>query len=237
MTYPMNLINKKSFITVVRIIITLILCLFSILSFAQKEHFVKGSVSDRTANVKLYNSTIIILNSKDSTLVDFTYSTPEGTFEMNQPVPGKYILMISYPDYADYTEKFLIDSAEKNHDFGIISLELKSRLLAEVIIKGTRVPIKIRGDTTEFNASSYVIQPNSRVEDLLRQLPGIQVDQDGKITAQGKSVKRVLVDGQEFFGDDPTLVTKNIRGDMVDKVQVYDKKSDLATLTKIDDGQ
>src|SRR5690606_5000841 len=89
----------------------------------------------------------------------------------------------------------------------------------------------------EFDASKYTIQPNSKVENLLMQLPGIQVDKDGKITAQGETVQKVLVDGEEFFGDDPTLVTKNIRGDMVDKVQLYDKKSDQATFTGIDDGE
>src|SRR6202034_206900 len=96
---------------------------------------------------------------------------------------------------------------------------------------------KMNGDTTEFNADSYIIQPNSKVEALLKQLPGVQVSKDGKITAQGKAVDKVLVDGEEFFGDDPTLVTKNIRADMVDKVQLYDKKSDQAAITGIDDGQ
>src|SRR6185437_14498187 len=110
------------------------------------------------------------------------------------------------------------------------------KLLSDVIVKGIRIPIKIKGDTTEFNAKSYTIQPNDKVEDLLRQLPGIEVDKDGKITAQGTTVSKVLVDGEEFFGDDPTLVTKNIRADMVDKVKLYDKKSDQAAFTSIDDG-
>src|ERR1700744_5874502 len=104
------------------------------------------------------------------------------------------------------------------------------------MIKGTASQMKIKGDTTEFNAKAFVIQPNDKVEDLLRQLPGIQVDKDGKITAQGETVTKVLVDGEEFFGDDPTLVTKNIRADMVDKVQLYDKKSDQAAFTGVDDG-
>ncbi|RYZ93780.1 MAG: TonB-dependent receptor, partial [Sphingobacteriaceae bacterium] len=87
-----------------------------------------------------------------------------------------------------------------------------------------------------FNPAAYVIQPDSKVEDLLKQLPGIQIDKDGKITAQGEKVNKVLLDGEEFFGDDPTLVTKNIRADMVDKVQLYDKKSDQAAFTGIEDG-
>src|SRR5690606_37952689 len=113
---------------------------------------------------------------------------------------------------------------------------LVSQLLKDVVITG-RNAIVIKGDTIEYDASKYTIQPNSKVEDLLMQLPGIQVDKDGKITAQGETVQKVLVDGEEFFVDDPTLVTKNIRGDMVDKVQLYDKKSDQATFTGIDDGE
>ena len=144
---------------------------------------------------------------------------------------------MTYPNYADYVENFALDSVNHGHTFGSINLLLKSKLLADVIVKGKKAAIKIKGDTTEFNASSYEIQPNSKVEDLLKQLPGIQVDKDGKITAQGQTVSKVLVDGEEFFGDDPTLVTKNIRADMVDKVQLYDKKSDQATFTGIDDGQ
>ena len=134
-------------------------------------------------------------------------------------------------------DHFSVDSARQTYNFGSINMILKSRLLKEVIIKGTANAIKIKGDTTEFNAAAYKIQPNAKVEDLLKQLPGITVDKDGKITAQGQQVNKVLVDGEEFFGDDPTLVTKNIRADMVDKVQLFDKKSDQAAFTGIDDGQ
>jgi outer membrane receptor protein involved in Fe transport len=116
-------------------------------------------------------------------------------------------------------------------------MKLKATLLKEVIIKGQGAAIKIKGDTTEFNAALYTIQPNDKVEDLLKKLPGIQIDKDGKITAQGKSVPKVLVDGEEFFGDDPTLVTKNLRADMVDKVQLFEKTSDQAAFTGVDDGQ
>src|SRR5690606_6633104 len=111
-----------------------------------------------------------------------------------------------------------------------------AQLLEEVVVTG-RIPIKINGDTTEYDAGSFTVEKNAKVEDLLKVLPGITVDAAGNITAQGKTVKRVLVDGEEFFGDDPTLVTRNIRSDMVDKVQVYEKKSEQAERTGVDDGQ
>ncbi|HVW13773.1 MAG TPA: TonB-dependent receptor [Mucilaginibacter sp.] len=205
--------------------------------FAQNNYSVKGVVADSVEHAKLGNASVTVLEAKDSILVKFTRAAENGTFSLSGLSKGKYIVLVAYPDYADYVESFSLDSAHALHSFGHINMSLKSRLLKEVIIKGTISQMKIKGDTTEFNARAYVLQPNAKVEDLLKQLPGIQVDKDGKITAQGQQVAHVLVDGEEFFGDDPTLVTKNIRADMVDKVQVYDKKSDQATFTGIDDGQ
>lgn len=206
-------------------------------AFAQGPYSVTGSVADTTTHTRLINTSVSVLNAKDSTLVKFTRVGAGGSFSINNLKKGKFILMVTYPEYADYVEQFSLDSAKTTHDFGKISMLLKAKLLADVIVKGTRAAIKIKGDTTEFDPRAFKIQPNATVEDLLKQLPGMQVDKDGKITAQGQTVPKVLVDGEEFFGDDPTLVTKNLRADMVDKVQLYDKKSDQATFTGIDDGQ
>ncbi|MET1054757.1 MAG: TonB-dependent receptor [Pedobacter sp.] len=216
------------------------LLLFVLLSgsaFAQKSYSVKGSVIDTISRKSLLNTSVSVLRSKDSTLVSFTRANENGIFTFSGLPKGKMFLLVTYPGYADYVERFSLDSTKTSIDFGSIKLLLKARLLADVIIKGKAAAIRLKGDTTEFDAAAYTIQPNSKVEDLLKQLPGIQVDQDGKITAQGKTVSKVLVDGEEFFGDDPTLVTKNIRGDMVDKVQLFDKKSDQAAFTGVDDGK
>ncbi|HJP63976.1 MAG TPA: outer membrane beta-barrel protein, partial [Mucilaginibacter sp.] len=221
--------------------ISLLLCfIISFISLsvsAQSNYAAKGVIADSVEHVKLGNASVAILQAKDSILVKFTRTAENGSFSMAGLTKGKFILLVSYPDYADYVEPFTLDSVKQEHHFGNINMNLKSRLLKEVIVKGTAAQIKIKGDTTEFNARAFVTQPNAKVEDLLKQLPGIQVDKDGKITAQGETVNKVLVDGEEFFGDDPTLVTKNLRADMVDKVQLYDKKSDQATFTGIDDGQ
>ncbi|MEO5995048.1 MAG: TonB-dependent receptor, partial [Chitinophagaceae bacterium] len=204
---------------------------------AQNNIKLKGLVNDTSfANKHLANMTVCVLNAKDSTIVQFTYSKADGSFNFSGLSGGNYILLISYPQYADYVEKFSLDTSNLMHDFGNIIMNSRARVLEEVVIKGKISAIQMKGDTTEYNAKAYVIQPNDKVEDLLRQLPGIQVDQNGKITAQGKTVTKVLLDGEEFFGDDPTIVTKNIRADMVDKVQLFDKKSDQATFTGIDDG-
>lgn len=217
--------------------LTLLLVFSAMLLFAQNPYSIKGAVVDTAATYKMVNTTITVLNQKDSTLVKYARVTPEGTFALNNLKSGKFILMVTYPGYADYVEDFALDSSKTSKDFGDIKVILKATLLEGVIIQGKVAAIKIKGDTTEYNAGSFIIQPNDKVEDLLKQLPGMSVDKDGKITAQGKTVPKVLVDGEEFFGDDPTLVTKNLRADMVDKVQLYDKKSDQATFTGIDDGE
>jgi hypothetical protein len=221
--------------------ITILLCLFAALfavpAFAQSGYSVKGSIADSVEKIKLGTSSVAVLRAKDSILVRFGYAGSDGSFMLDGLRKGNYILLVAYPDYADYAEQFSLDSAHTSHNFGNINMELRSRLLKEVMIKGTAKQMTIKGDTTEFNAKAFVIQPNAKVEDLLKQLPGITVDKDGKITAEGQTVTKVLVDGEEFFGDDPTLVTRNIRADMVDKIQLYDKKSDQATFTGVDDGK
>lgn len=214
----------------------LLLC-FGTKTFAQNQSAVTGAVVDTASNAKLHNATIAILNAKDSTLYKFTRAGINGAFSISSVKKGKYILLLSYPEYADYVLPFALDSVKISFDFKQINMKLKANLLKEVIIKGQGAAIKIKGDTTEFNAANYTIQPNDKVEDLLKKLPGIQIDQNGKITAQGKKVPKVLVDGEEFFGDDPTLVTKNLRADMVDKVQLFEKSSDQAAFTGVDDGK
>ncbi|WP_256002245.1 outer membrane beta-barrel family protein [Pedobacter deserti] len=206
-------------------------------TYGQGPYAVKGQITDTAATYQMVNTTITLLRQKDSTLVRYTRADDQSRFNISGLTAGNYILLVTYPGYADYSEMFRLDSAQQQKDFGKINLILKATLLNDVIIKGRAVAIRIKGDTTEFNAGSYDIRPNDKVEDLLRQLPGIQVDKDGKITAHGQTVQKVLLDGEEFFGDDPTLVTRNIRSDMIDKVQLYDKKSDQATFTGIEDGE
>lgn len=204
---------------------------------AQGVHSIKGRVIDTASTTILGGTAVAVLNEKDSTMVKFTRAAENGSFELGNIKNGKYILLVSYPKYADFVDHFTLDSTKKDVDYGKINLTGKAQILADVIIKGNRAAIKIKGDTTEFDPKAFNIEPNSKVEDLIKQFPGIQVDKDGKITAQGQANVKVLVDGEEFFGDDPTLVTKNIRADMVDKVQLYDKKSDQAAFTGVDDGE
>ncbi|MFD2584075.1 outer membrane beta-barrel family protein [Pedobacter vanadiisoli] len=216
------------------------LCFLAVISSyskAQGLHTIKGRTIDTASTTLLSGTSVAVLNAKDSTLVKFTRTAENGTFELSGIKNGKFILLVSYPKYADFVDHFTLDSTSQVKDYGKINLTGMAKILADVIIKGNRTAIKIKGDTTEFDPKAYHIEPNSKVEDLIKQFPGFQVDKDGKITAQGKTVPKVLVDGEEFFGDDPTLVTKNLRADMVESVQLYDKASDQASFTGVDDGE
>jgi len=199
--------------------------------FAQKK--LAGTVQDEKDKLKLENATIMLLQAQDSILIDFTRSDKEGKFSLHLPDTGSYLVISSYPKYGDF---YSFIDAKNNYATFNIEMSTKAQLLEEAIVIG-RIPIVIKGDTTEYDAGSFKVEKNAKVEDLLKVLPGISVDASGKITAQGKTVEKVLVDGEEFFGNDPKLVTRNIRSDMVDKVQVYDKKSEDAERTGVDDGQ
>ncbi|RBL89337.1 TonB-dependent receptor [Chitinophaga flava] len=217
-------------------LLAFIICMSAIGLCKAQHATVSGHVTDTLNHVQLPNTVVALLHAKDSILYRYTRTSESGNFKLDNLKAGKYLLMITYPAFADYVEPVtLSDTSVIN--YAKIMLTLRSRLLQEVVIQQKVAAIKIKGDTTEFNADSYKTQANATVEELLKKLPGIQVDNKGQITAQGESVKKVLVDGEEFFGDDPTLVTKNIRADMVDKVQLYDKKSDQAAFTGVDDGQ
>jgi hypothetical protein len=216
-----------------QVILALCLAFITQLAFAQTSSL-KGSVIDNTDNKNLQNTVISLMRAKDSVLVKFARADRAGNFSISNIKEGEYILMITHPYLGDYFDKTVI-KPDAVTDLGKIIMIPKSKLLAEVIIKSGS-PIRIKGDTTVYTADSFKVREGANVEELLRRLPGIQVDKDGKITAMGEKVTKVLVDGEEFFGSDPGIATKNLRADVVKEVEVFDKKSDQAEFTGIDDG-
>lgn len=216
------------------ILLTIGFCTISF-SYAQTGSL-KGTVVDSTNKVNLHNAVVSLLRPKDSVLIKFVRTNPQGAFELSNLPAGKFIMMITYPDYADYIDDVdLSNTLQKS--MGNVYVTTKAHLLEEVIVKQRIAAIRMKGDTTEYRADSFYVGPNANVQDLLKRMPGIQVNSKGEITAQGQKVEKVLVDGEEFFSDDPAVVTQNLRADAIDKVQVFDKKSDQAVFTGIDDGQ
>jgi len=206
--------------------------LLSQLIFSQSIEL-SGKVEDTTSKLSVKNAVVALLSSGDSVLRKFIRTGDNGEFRFRNMKNGNYILMVMHPLFADYVDN--IEIKDVSREMGAIPVTSKSKLLAAVIIQSGS-PIRIKGDTTIYTADSFKVSANANVEELLKKLPGIQVDKDGKIKAMGETVEKVLVDGEEFFGDDPGMAVKNLRADAVKEVQVFDKKSDQAEFTGIDDG-
>lgn len=196
-----------------------------------------GTLVAEDNSVPLEAATIMLLSAKDSSLVNFGRSDQKGAFEI-KGISSKdaYLLRITYVGYNVYDQQIPASVAENPYDVGIIRMEQVSLTLQEATVTAEHIPVQIKKDTIEFNAQAFKTQENDDVEALLKKLPGVEVGRDGNVTAQGQSVQRVLVDGKEFFGNDPKIALKNLPAKAIDKVQVYDKKSDQAVFSGIDDG-
>jgi len=213
----------------------LILIATAAVGFAASASVVRGTIIDAATKEPLPEASVRILNAKDSTYVKGGSANVDGLFSLSGITPGKYILEANYIGYKPAFKNISLGKSTLN--LGNIEVSESSILLKEAVVTAIKTPIKVMEDTIEFNADSYKTQPNAVVEDLLKRLPGVEVDSDGKITSNGKEVTKILVDGKEFFSDDPKVASKNLPVNMVDKLQVVDRKSDLARLTGVDDGE
>lgn len=212
-----------------------ILISLSVSSFVLKaqEIIISGTIKNSEDSTAIQYAVFSLVRASDSVLYKFTRTNANGQFTIKHVEPGNYLMIASHPKYAD-----LVDEINVKSDMSVSDMLLtpKSKLLKEIIIN-TGAPIRIKGDTTIYTADSFVVSANANVEELLKKLPGMQVDKDGTIKAMGQTVQKVLVDGEEFFGNDPGMAVKNLRADAVKEVQVFDKKSEQAEFTGIDDGK
>ena len=216
-------------------LLLLVLGMFSSMALmAQNTATLKGKLVDSVGKQALKDASITILEAKDSTLDVFGLAKADGSFTVEKISFGEMIVMIKFQGYEAYTKNVNFSKANASVDLGTIYLRLAANDLGEVTV--TQSPITIKKDTVQFNASSFKTKPNAVMEDLLKKLPGVQVEADGTVKAQGENVQRVLVDGKRFFGDDPKLATKNLPPDMIDKIQVFDALNDQSAFTGFDDG-
>ena len=197
---------------------------------------VSGTLVSGTDQSPLSGASVRLMrDNADSTFVAATSAGRDGSFRLGGVARGKYLVSFSFLGYETLTRR--VTMADKNIDMGRVTMTESSILLQETTVVGVKTEIVVKEDTIEYNADSYRTQPNAVVEDLLKRLPGVEVDSEGKITANGKEITKILVDGEEFFSDDPKVATKNLPVNIVDKLQVIDRKSDLARLTGVDDGE
>ena len=212
---------------------TLALLLFSTVTALAVN--ITGTVKDAASAEPLMEATVRLLTAKDSTFVKGVTTNLDGKFTLSGVQKGNYILSVTYIGYSDHYQN--VNVASSNVRLGAIEMKESSQLLGVVNVVATKTPIKVMEDTVEYNADSYHTQPNAVVEDLLKRLPGVEVGSDGSITAQGKTISKILVNGKEFFSDDPQVAYKNLPANMIEKLQVVDRKSDMARLTGVDDGE
>lgn len=217
-----------------RLKLFVLLCFLASMSYSQQLTF-KGSIYDTLAKRPLPKALIVITKYTDSSLVNFTRTNTDGLFQFTDLPLDTYKVMISHPQFGDKI-LFLIGS-DKKYDFTFnnISLPPKSVSLDEITILAYKDPVYYKGDTLIYTADSFKVKANASVEDLLKRLPGVKVDAKGKITAQGKEVSKVLVDGDEFFGADPTMATRNLAANSVESIQVYEKKDENASAESTND--
>ncbi len=195
---------------------------------------ISGTVVDAEGDA-CPGASVRLLRAKDSTAVKAAVAGQTGRFRLTDAPAGKFIVEVSYVGSA--TAYRDVSVGKSNVSLDTIRLSDNALVLKETVVKGVRTPIKVMEDTIEYDANAYKTAPNAVVEDLVKRLPGVEVDSEGKITSNGKDVTKILVDGKEFFSDDPKVAMKNLPVNMIDKVQVVDRKSDLARLTGVDDGE
>ncbi|HEY2725972.1 MAG TPA: outer membrane beta-barrel protein [Parafilimonas sp.] len=216
-----------------KLLLTAIFTFIAAHIFSQNTGSIKGILRDSIAHKTLKRATISILHS-DSSIASQSISGNDGTFNIVNIPAGNYILKISFTGYENRFSNFTVDSSNPALNAGIIYMQQQAHQLAEVVVQAP--PITIKKDTVEFSAGSFTTKPNGTAEDLLQKLPGVDVDKNGNIKAQGETVQRVLVNGKRFYGDDPKMATQNLPADVIDKIQVFDDLSDQSAFTGFDDG-
>lgn len=221
---------RKSFL------LGMLLLLFTQLSFSQSK--IKGSVTGKIADTlekqDLSQATVSVTPLSDSADVQFVVTNKQGVFLIRNLKSDKYRLLISYEGYEPILKMFTITPDQLTVDLGTLYIQKAFNLLPGVTVQ--QPPMSIKKDTIEYNASMFAVKPNAVAEDLLKKFPGIQVDASGKITAQGETVQRVLVNGKRFFNDDPKLATRNLPTDIIEKIQVFDDLDDQSKFSGFDDG-
>ncbi|MGA2298461.1 MAG: TonB-dependent receptor, partial [FCB group bacterium] len=218
-----------------KILVLLVILISTTTLYSQNTSDLKGRAMDSTRKKPLAGASVYFISqSKDSTKLVGS-ADGKGAFELKDLKPGRYLLKISYIGYRNYTKYITLTGKDVN--LGDIILTQTGITTNEVEVTAEAPIGQQKEDTTEFNANAFKTRPDASTEDLVKKMPGVTVETDGTVKAQGEQVKKVLVDGKPFFGgDDPTLALRNLPADVVDKVQVYDKMSEQAEFSGFDDG-
>lgn len=197
---------------------------------------ITGKLIDQADSSSIRSATVSLLLPADSSVITNAVSGKNGTFIFNGLTPGGYLVKVNALDYQEFISAVTLNSANQERNLGELQLTKRGKDLSVVTIIATAPAVSQKGDTSQFSASQFKVNPDATTEDLIKKMPGITVAKDGTVTAQGEQVKKVTIDGKDFFGDDASAALKNLPSEVVDKIQVYDRLSDQAQLTGVDDG-
>ena len=190
----------------------------------------KGSVQD-PGGLPLEAATVYIRSAKDSTLIDYTITDNKGNWQMkSRGVSQPFLLKVSFVGFGNYEKRY--EPLAKDTDFGVVKLTDKSTELKELVIQADIPPVRVKKDTLEFDAASFKVRPDSNVQTLLKQLPGVDIDASGKITVNGKQVNQILVNGKPFFDRDGKIALQSLPAELIKKIQVSDFKTKKEELQK-----
>lgn len=218
-----------------RNVLAFVLCLLGTCMWAQKAT-VTGTVVEEDTNEPIFSASVVLLNS-DSTLVTGASSKMDGKFTITGVKPGKYIFRVSFVGFIPYYKNVQLDTSQKDMAMGTIKLKTDAVLLQATEVTARQAKVEMKADTFVYNAGAYRVPEGSMLEDLVKKLPGAEVSDDGTIKINGKEVKKIMVDGKEFFDTDKKMAMKNLPTNMVDKIKAYDRQSDYTRMTGIDDGE
>lgn len=207
-------------------------------ALAQSKFNVSGIILEDESNEPVVSATVRILSLPDSSMVGGAATAPDGSFEIKDVKKGKYVTKITFIGYKDRLMPLdLTNKKEKKVSVGYIHISPDSKMLKEATVSANVAQVQVSGDSVVFNAAAYRTPEGSALQDLVKKLPGAKVDDEGNITINGKTVKKILVDGKEFFFDDTKMAMQNIPTSMIDKLKTYERKSDFSRVTGIDDGE
>lgn len=198
---------------------------------------ISGRIIEKTTGEPIEQATVRLLNPQDSTFLRGTASNKDGDFTFTRIRPGEYLLNVTFVGFNSLYKAIQVTGEEPTLSVGNLAMSDANILLDEATVIGQAPEMTIRNDTIEYNAESFKVAEGSALEDLLKKMPGVEVDTEGNITVNGEQITKIMVDGKEFFSDDPKVASKNLPADMIDKVQVHDRKSDMARMTGFDDGE
>lgn len=213
----------------------LFLCSLCTKTFAQETANIAGKLLSAKNNEAIGYAAAVLSEFSDSTKRTGAITNFSGEFNFKDVKKGEYLLKLSALGYKTIQMKVQVKTGDVN--LGTLKMEDDAISLKEVNVTGQQASMKVKKDTLEFNAGSFKTKPNAAVEELLKKLPGVEIDKDGNILVQGQKVSRLTVDGKDFFGTDPKTATKNLPADAIAKVQIVDSKTQEAKATGIDDGQ